>query len=160
MRLSGRVAGAASGERVVLERRRHGEPGLSAFASVTTTTGGVWSVLLHPRIRTVYAARVGDARTSPVTVEVRPRVGLSVRDEAFLVKVVAARSYEGKYVVLQRLGAGGAWVTLRRAYLGRPPKHLGTDIPAGESRVRAFLPAGQAGPGYVASLSREITFER
>ena len=127
---------------------------------MTTGGGGVWSFLVRPRIGTVYGARVDGVRTRAVAIGVRPRVGISVRDGAFLVRVVAARSFEGRYLLLQRRAESGAWVLVRRVYVGRPLRRLGVELPPGVSRVRAFLPAGQAGPGYAASLSREVTLRR
>ena len=104
--------------------------------------------------------------TPPITVKVRPRVGWRVKTASgrlvtFFTKATGARSFGGKFVYLQRRNAFGQWVSLKRVYLGATSSAtFRARLPSGRSRVRLFMPATQAGPGYIAGISRTLSLVR
>jgi hypothetical protein len=96
-----------------------------------------------------------------VTIDVRPRISLSLRQGVFSLKVATARSLTGKVVYFERLSAFGQWVIRKRLVLNaRSAKRFRAKLPHGRSRVRVFIPQGQAGPGYLAGLSRVLVLRR
>ena len=156
VKLSGIVGSRRAGETIVVSRRRYGERTFVSLAAVETGAGGAWSYVTHPRIRTAYVARWKGRRSATVSVSVRPRVTLTLRNGGFFAEVVAARSLLGRSVVLQRQLADGSWAPIRRAVLRRSPRRFTARLPRGRVRVRAFLPQIEAGPGYAAGFSRPL----
>jgi len=131
--------------------RPYGESELSPFATVTATGArGDFATLVTPPIGTTYQARLGDLATVRATVEVRPRLELSRVGRRFLVRTFAARTLAGALVQVQI--ARRAMKTLRLDANGDGRFSL-----RGHGRVRVFLSAGQAGPGYVAGWSNTIS---
>src|SRR5262249_31904148 len=120
--------------------------------------------------QTVYTARWKPAATtatsSPVTVSVRPQVSLRVvaargRVVTFFTKARGTRSFAGKLLSFQRKNGFGQWVILRKVTLGTASAAtFKVKLPSGRSRVRTFMPARQAGPGYLAGTSRTLSLVR
>jgi plastocyanin len=168
--LSGATSSKRAGETVTIFGLPYGATAMTALGSVATEGGGTWSFPVRPRLRTVYQARWKPATvtaTSPsVTVRVRPQVlfrvkAASGRTVTFFTKARAVRSLAGKRLSLQRRSAFGQWVILRRVTLG--PTSAATfkaRLPKGRSRIRMFLPSRQAGPGYLAGISRTLVLVR
>ena len=168
--LSGTV-NQRSGETVAVYSQPHGQASPAALGSALSTAGGAWSIRVTPALQTSYEARWKPATgplvtASPVTVKVRPRIGWRVkmasgRVVTFFAKASGARSFGGRFVYLQRRNAFGQWVSLRKVFLG--PTSSATfkiRLPRGRSRVRLFMPAAQAGPGYIAGISRTLSLVR
>jgi plastocyanin len=162
--LSGAISSRQAGQSVTITvDPAGGEP--ARRIEVDTTTGGEWSLRAQPRIRTQYTARWRNSTSEPLTVHVRPRVSLrKVGRRAFAVVVVAAESFAGRFVQIQRQRSrrSRALVTVTRVVLRRNPR---TETTAQRTfrlrvrrgfRMRAILPLSQAGPNYVSSRSNII----
>jgi plastocyanin len=161
--LSGAVSSAQAGQTVTITVDPAGEP--ARRIEVETTAGGDWTLRAQPRIRTQYTARWRNSTSDALTVQVRPRVTLrKVGRNLFAVVVVAAESFAGKRVEIrrQRSRTNQRLVTVRRVVLNENPR---TETISQRTfrltvrrgfRMRAFLPASQAGPAYLASQSNFI----
>ena len=85
-----------------------------------------------------------------------PRIGFSRSGRLFIAKATSHLSYSGHYVWLQR-HYGFGWRSIKRVYLGANSRAVfRVKTPRGRTMLRLFMPAGQAGSGYVAGLSRTI----
>src|SRR5688572_21135465 len=108
--LSGAVSTAQPNERVSVRAQACGATSFAALATVTTTTGGAWTLSARPQRTTVYEAQWRGA-TARTTVTVRPRVTIrKLTRGRFGVRVSAAQGFGGKIAVLQRRTSTGAWV--------------------------------------------------
>ena len=164
--LTGATSSKRAGETVTIFAQPFGAAALAALGTATTEGGGVWSFIVRPKIETIYEARwkpAATTATSPsVKVRVRPQVlfrvkAVSGRTVTFFTKARAVRSLAGKTLYLQRRNAFGQWVSLRKATLtATSAVTFKARLPAGRSRLRMFLPKAQAGPGYLAGISRTL----
>jgi plastocyanin len=154
IRLSGTVSSHKPNETVSLFAQQAGQPSFILLATVLTGPGGTWAYDARPGILTGYQARFRSVVSSPVYVQVRPRVRLLGSRTHFLARVQAAQSFAGHFIVLQRRTLAGTWVAVRRLELGRNSGRL-FKVPhrRGRSVYRAYLTQKQAGAGYVASWS-------
>jgi plastocyanin len=162
--LSGAVSTAQPNARVAVRSQACGSTSFAALATVTTTTGGAWTLGARPLRTTVYEAqwRGVSART---TVTVRPRVTVrKLTRGRFAVRVSAAQAFGGKIAVLQRRTSTGAWVRVRYVTLrvmgGTAPTvisgaNVRVNIRVG-TRVRAVIGAGQVAPCYAAGTSNIV----
>ena len=169
--LSGTISSQQTGETVTVFSQPYGQTSPAAIGSAISATGGSWSFLVKPPLQTRYDARwkpnTGPTTaSSPVTVKVRPRVGWRVKTASgrlvtFFAKVSGARSFGGKFAYFQRRNAFGQWVSLKKVFLGATSSAtFKARLPSGRSRVRLFMPATQAGPGYIAGISRTLSLVR
>lgn len=158
--LSGTVSTKQAGESVTILSEPFGTSGFTKLASVTTGTGGAWSSGVKPTIHTSYEAQVKGNTSAAVTVGVSPLVRLNALSGGrFSTKVMAARSFAGKIVQLQRRSSLGQWVTVQRRTLNASSAAtFHPSVPRGSSTLRAALSVNQAGPGYLAGFSRTISF--
>ena len=148
--LSGAVSSAGAGELVEL-------PGVAA---VRTGVGGVWRRVVTPRVSREYRARWRTATSAPVAIGVRPAIRTAYRRGALIIRVVAARSFAGRRVVVERR-ASGSWRRVATARLRRGSRAtVRPRLPHGRSVVRVVLPAREAGRGYLAGASRPLTVRR
>jgi hypothetical protein len=154
LRLIGTVPREAAGRVGILERP-FGEGGFAALATVSTDAAGRFRYAVRPRLETTYRATSSDARIADVTVRVRPRVTVRVRGGAILTSVTAGRSLIGRVVILQRR-TRDRWVAIKRAVLRRRLQRVRARLPEGTSRLRIVIPRRQAGPGYLAGVSRVL----
>lgn len=158
VKLSGAVSNHKSGETVNVLGRAYGVPAFSALDSVTTVSGGAWTYTASPTIRTRYEAKWGNALSRVVVVRVRPKIELSLdsrtaRRGTFTVDVNGQRSFQGKWVLVQRLTANGP-TPIKHVKLGAGSDATFTiRLPQRRSRVRVVMPASQAAPGYLAGYS-------
>jgi uncharacterized delta-60 repeat protein len=104
---------------------------------------GSWVVRFRPQSRTVFWAKVGSDRSSPLTVRVRPRVSVGeLSAHRLRARVVFVRSIAGASIVLQSYSLSARhWLDERDATLrrvsGRPPKVVSGAtfrLPAGPRR--------------------------
>ena len=96
-----------------------------------------------------------------VTVMVAPRVGFGHSGTRYTALVTSDLNYAGHYVWVQRKAPYGSFRNVKRIYLGASSRAVfRVHIPRGRSILRVVLPADQAGPGYVAGLSRLIFVKR
>ena len=168
--LSGATSSKHSGETVTILSQPFGATQFTAVGSAITDGGGSWSFLVRPKLQTVYQARWKPAATTAtsasIKVRVRPQVLLRVkaasgRTVTFFTKARGVRNFAGKVVSLQRRNAFGQWVILKKATLtSTSAVTFKARLPKGRSRVRMFMPKLQAGPGYLAGISRTLSLVR
>jgi hypothetical protein len=166
--LFGSIPDARPKQLVRLEARDCGQSLYRQVAIVETAAGGRWSwEYFYPGITASIRARWQDRTSEPV--RVRDRAYVQVRQtgvRVFSASVRAKMSFAGRRVLLQRLDPRRGWTTLRSAALddaGAPPgttyvfssARFAVKPPAG-SLVRAFFPASQARPCYLAGRSNML----
>jgi hypothetical protein len=158
--LNGTVDREGAGLVVIVSARPHGRSEYREVARVRTTAGGRWRYTARPAIRTLYRARIGRLLSTPVAVDVEPRITLRGSRGRFAVSVRAARPFSGKFVLLQRRTTG-PWESVRRLVLD---DRSATSFTFGHSstrtQIRVFMPTSQVGPGYVAARSPVFTLLR
>jgi len=160
--LTGVVSTKQVGETVTIGAQRYGEAKLAPLATVTTTTGGAWSYAAKPTIGTSYQARWKSAMSPTLAVGVRPLGAFrALTARRFSTRQLAAHSFAGKTVQFQRRSSLGQWVTLKRVQLNADSASTFLPIlPMGNSTLRVALSVNQAGPGYLAGISRTILYHR
>jgi hypothetical protein len=158
--LSGTVEDEGADSVVNVLARPHGRAGYTQVARVRTTAGGRWRYAARPLIRTRYRARIGTLQSAPVVVDVEPRITLRGSGGRFTARVRAARSFSGKFVVLQRR-TSGPWKNFRRLVLDdRSATTFSFTEYTTRTQIRLLMPASQVGPGYVAARSSTFTLIR
>lgn len=158
MTLSGQANSKRAGEQVTLSAQPYGQPSPIVLATVLTGADGTFSYVVKPSILTVYTATWKSAKSIPVTTAVAPTISFG-RMNGWLVRVYAGRSMAGKTVQFQRLSAFGQWVTLKAVQLRADSRARFTaKLPKGVSRLRIAMSVNQAGPGYLAAFSKEVTW--
>jgi hypothetical protein len=160
--LSGVISNNTANQTVTISGQRYGQNAFVKLADVTTTTGGAWTYTARPTIRTVYQSTWAKHVSTQVTVGVRPLVSIrALAGNRFSTKVLAAHSFAGKFVQLQRRSATGQWLTLKRVRLN--PMSAATikaSLPMGTSTLRFAFSVNQAGAGYLAGFSRTLVYHR
>ncbi len=93
--------------------------------------------------------------TGDLHVEIpQPRERITVR---FSVAVTAARSFAGKFVLVQRLATSGV-ITLKHVTLGAgSAASFSVRLHHGLSRLRVVMPTSQTAPGYIAGSSNVVS---
>lgn len=158
--LSGTVDREGAGRVVIVLARPHGRAAYTEVGRVRTTAGGRWRYTARPLIRTLYRARIGQLQSAPVLVRVEPRITLRGSRGRFTATVRAARSFSGKFVVLQRR-TSGPWRDVRRLVLDdRSATAFRFSPSAAQTQIRLVMPTSQVGSGYVAPRSPVFTFRR
>ena len=168
--LSGKIAPVKGAVNVDLLARPYPEAGFTRVATVASGGDGSYAFSLPPQIRTEYKVSFVDGATkgesAPVTVQVRPKVTLSVVRVAngkvtLKTGVVSSLTYAGKPVLVQRRNSTGGWTTVRTVKLGQfSSVRFTTPAPSGTTKWRTYLQASQAGAGYEASFSRTVRVVR
>jgi hypothetical protein len=160
--LSGTVSSRRAGEQVAVLGRRYDESSFRTLATVTTGNGGTWGFVASPGIGSTYAARWNDATSAAIAVGVRPRIAFRALTRGrFSVRVLATRSFAGRFVKLQRRTSRGVWVTVRRARLNLSSARIfRATLPRGRSALRVVMSVNQAGAGYLGGISRTIVVRR
>jgi hypothetical protein len=156
--LSGSVEEGEAGLTVVILARPHGRANYSEVARVRTSAGGRWRYTARPAIRTLYRAKVGRLLSTPVAVDVEPRIIFRRTRGRFTARVRAGRSLAGKFVVLQQRTSGG-WRDVRRVVLDETASATFTfPPPPTRTQIRLRMPRSQVGPGYVPATGPVFTF--
>ena len=160
--LSGVVSNSAVNQTVTISGQSYGQNAFVKLAEVTTTAGGAWTYTVRPTIRTVYQSTWAKHVSTQVTVGVRPLVSIRALDgNRFSTKVLAAHSFAGKFVQLQRRSATGRWLTLKRVRLNSMSAvTVKASLPMGTSTLRFAFSVNQAGSGYLAGFSRTLVYHR
>lgn len=162
--LSGALSTAQPNERVSVRAQACGSSSFAPLATVTTTTGGAWTLSARPQRTTVYEAQSRGV-TARTTVTVRPRVSVrKLTRGRFAVRVSAAQAFGGKIAVLQRRTSTGSWVRVRYVTLrvmgGTAPTVIsGANVRANlrvGTRVRAVIGSAQVAPCYAAGTSNVV----
>jgi plastocyanin len=156
--LNGQVSNQLSNQPVTLSAQQYGKS-VQSVQSTTTQATGTFIFGVTPTISTTYVARYAPSNSNPVTVNVAPRVGFGRNGRMFVAKVTSDLSYTGKFVLVQKKNRVGGWYTFKRLYLGDSSRATFlSKLPKGSYTLRLYLPASQAGLGYVASVSRLVIF--
>jgi hypothetical protein len=125
-----------------------------------SVSGGHWSDVVKPTIETSYQAKWKSATSSTISVKVRPLITLTLLSQAtgrFSTKVSAARSFAGKFVLVQRLSSTGV-STLKRVTLdANSAANFRVRLQHGRSRLRVVMPTSQTQPGYITGTSNVVT---
>lgn len=158
--ISGQVNNKRAGEQVQLVHQPYGQPSPIVLATVVTGTDGTFGLTVAPKILTTYQALWKTTRSLVVTTAVAPTISFG-RLNGFVTRVYAGRSMARKQVQLQRRSALGQWVTIKRVFLDLNSRvRFEAVLPLGVSRLRIAMSVNQAGVGYLAGFSREITYRR
>src|SRR4051794_4089132 len=154
--LNGQVSNQLSNQPVTLSAQQYGKS-VQSVQSTTTQSSGTYIFGVTPTISTTYTAHYTVSNSNPVTVNVAPRVGFGRSGRTFIAKVTSDLSYTGKYVMVQKKNKVGGWYTFKRLYLGDSSRAtFASHLPKGNYTLRLYLPASQAGLGYVQSTSRML----
>jgi hypothetical protein len=154
IRLSGQVSTQQSGVTVTILAREVDHVYAEPVTVATTDSSGTWAAVVRPSVKTTYTAQVGSSPAAGVTVKVRPRVGLGTRGRHWTVKVSARDSFAGALVLVQRR-VGSHWATVGRVVLGlNSSGHLTLRRSHARWTVRAIVPGGQLGLGYLTGISQ------
>ena len=162
--LSGKVSDNKAGQSVQVMAEPSPATSFSPLGSpVTTTAGGHWTEVVKPTIQTSYQATWKSATSSTVTVKVRPLITLTLDKLAtgtFSTKATAARSFAGKFVLVQRLSSTGV-ATLKKVTLDASSSAtFRVRLHHGRNRLRAVMPTSQTTPGYITGMSKALTVNR
>ena len=172
---AGTLSTAQANQSVDILAQLCGENAAKVIGTVKTGTNGSYTFSTQPTTNTSYTARYKPATGAAVTstasgVAVRPALILRrLGTHRFSAKVIAAQSFVGKAVVLQRwITAKHRWSSVKTVFLGkRAPASaplsgstastvtFGAKLRGG-LRLRAILPSGQAAPCYAAASSTTI----
>ena len=160
--LSGALSTKQVGEKIAILAQRYGDTKFAALATVTTTTGGAWTYTAKPTIGTSYQGQWKNTISPTLAIGVRPLGAFHVLTaNRFSTSQLADRSFAGKIVQLQRRSSLGQWVTLKRMQLnGSSASIFRPALPMGNSSLRVAMSVNQAGPGYLAGISRTIVYHR
>ena len=160
--LSGTVASKRANENVTVFAQRFDRPSFTAIATVLTTNGGAWSLIVRPAIRTAYKGVWNGSTSFTVTVAVRPAVSVRVLSRLRVsTTVLAGRSFAGRTVQLQRRLSSGRWLTIARAQLNRKSSAVfHPTLKRGRWTLRVAISVNQAGSGYLAGFSRQFSVRR
>ena len=159
--LSGSVSSATAGEEVTLRAKPYNRP--ARAIKVTTDADGTWSLRAFPLIQTTYTASSGTVTSNQAIVFVRPRIVLRrLRNGYFNVAVFDLHSLKNNYVWVSR------WSVRKHQYQHVAKIYL---LPSQRKvtwsrtfklqvrhgwKLRAFITAFQAGPGYLYGASNRV----
>jgi hypothetical protein len=162
--LFGSVVNGQAGESVTISEQRVPSfrgVNVQQVATVQTATDGSFNVAVHPIVHTLYRATSGQESSNTISINVRPRLTLSrVARHRFTVNALAARSFVGRYGVLQRVRSHH-WVSVRRVFFTRAFPGVSPSIRSravfrarlGGARIRVYIPRSQVSPSYVPAVS-------
>ncbi len=155
----GSIPNGATGEQVTVRISPYGG---TPTTRTVVTEGGVYSFRHRARIKTEFSASWnGTTSQQAPTVLVRPLVIFSVlnaRQNRFMVRVRAARSYARKPVRIERKNNRGAWVTTTIVRLNsRSEARFTGKFARGRTKARAWVAAR---PGYAFGFSTTKTVTR
>jgi plastocyanin len=158
--LSGQINSKRAGEQVLLTHQPWGQVSPIVLATVLTGADGTFSFVTKPKILTSYQASWKTAKSLVVTTAVAPSISFG-RLNGFVTRVYAGRSMARKQVQLQRLSRFGQWVTIKMVALDLNSRaRFRAPLAIGVHRLRIAMSVNQAGVGYLAAFSREITYRR
>jgi plastocyanin len=164
--LSGVLSNQRVGESVRVEAQVCGGSSFATVATVTTTTGGAWTLAVRPLKNTVYRARWRNTTSANATVRVRPRITLrKLTRGRFSVRVRAAESFAGKVAVFQRYNSTTRrwprvkYLTLRAMGGTAPTMISGANFRSAVrvgTRVRVVMTQTQVGACYAPGISNVV----
>ena len=164
--LTGSLANGQAGESVTITEHRVPSLGglqVRALTTVQTAADGSFNVDVRPLIHTIYKASTGQTGSNAVSVQVRPRLSLlRIGFHRFAARVVAVRSFVGRYGMLQRWSARTQrWTSVRRVFFTRAFTTVSPTVVSsaafrarlGGARIRVLIPRSQTAPGYLMAFS-------
>jgi len=164
--LTGSVANGEAGESVTITEHRVPAVGglqVQTVTTVQTAADGSFSADVHPLIHTLYRASTGQTASNTVSVQVRPRLILTrIGVHRFLARVIAARSFVGRYGLLQRWNARlHYWTSVRRVFFTRALTITSPTVVSRatfrarfhRAKIRVLIPRSQTAPGYLLAFS-------
>jgi hypothetical protein len=164
--LTGSLANGQAGESVTITEHRVPSLGglqVRALTTAQTAADGSFRVDVRPLIHTIYKASTGQTGSNAVSVQVRPRLSLArIGVHRFAARVVAARSFVGRYGLLQRWSVKTHhWTSVRRVFFTRAFTTVSPTVVSraafrarlGGARIRVLIPRSQAAPGYLMAFS-------
>jgi plastocyanin len=156
--ISGAVSSGASGQTVTVWAQPYGQASPVQIATLLTTTGGVWDLMVKPTLLTTYSAHWKGTVSQQIGVQLRPSMVFSAFKRYGSVKVKADRSLQGKKVYLQKFTRFHEWVKVRPVILGaHSQKRFLLQLPKGHRyAVRIFMSLNQIGAGYLDGFSRTV----
>lgn len=161
--LSGTISSKQSGQPVIVKGQAVGKTVFSDLATVTTGDKGAWSYVATPTIETTYQATWMTSASQTLTIKVRPKVALALVSAAtrrFSVTVTGDHSFQGKFVLVQRLTPNGV-ISFKRVTLdANSSATFSVRLHARVWRLRAVIPTSQAAPGYITGMSNVVRFRR
>jgi len=161
--LSGKIADHAAGQTVTVLDKPSASSSFSTLGTVTTTAGGNWSDTVKSTIETAYQANWMNQTSQAVTVKVRPLITLTLvnlSSATFSTKLTAARSFAGKFVLVERLSSTGA-TTMKKVTLDANSSATFTvRLHHGRNRLRVVMPTSQTEPGYITGMSNVLSVTR
>jgi hypothetical protein len=163
VKLSGVVSNHQAGEKVTILAEVFGESNFSDITSVDTVAGGRWSYVAKPTIRTSYEAKWKGAISKAVTVNVRPLISLelvSLASRTFSTTATGARSFQGKFVLVQRVTSTGVLNIKKVTLDASSTATFHVRLHRGRNRLRVVMPSSQTAPGYITGYSKVLTVRR
>src|SRR3954470_6419714 len=149
--LTGSVSTKAAGQSVTVEARPCKASNFQSFKTLTTGSGGAFSLVVKPQRSTVYRIRLGNG-TSTVGVQVRPKLTLTrVAHGRFVARLVGVT---GKTLAVQT-NRGTGWTPQGAARLVRGTAHFNLPIGAG-TRVRVSNDSKRAGTCLETAVSNVV----
>jgi hypothetical protein len=166
--LVGRVFNGQAGQSIQITERRLPPVGgatAESIATVKTASNGTFRLTVRPTIRTLFRASDDQAKSTAVSVRVRPLLRLTaIAPHRFLVRALAARSYVGKFASLQRWNRfRHAWVSVRPVFFQRTTPGSGPTVVSRaifstrvHGMIRMAMPRRQVGAGYNDGFSNTL----
>ena len=161
VRITGAISPAAV-DQVIVYAQPYPQLSFVEIARLQTGTNGAFEFAHTPTILTSYKVAWRNRESAVVRTAVAPSLSLVKIGNWFVVRARAAKSFNGRWVYVQRLNQFGQWVSLRKVFLNRQSTQrfkLPT-LRSGISRIRVHMTTNQAGAGYVFNSSRVLTVRR
>jgi len=153
--LSGTVSTHKAGEKVTILGFESDDIVSSPITQLTTDASGDWSTKVVPKIETTYLAQTATSKSSPLTIQVHPRLGLGVNGNNFSAKITARDTFAGAVALFQTRTPSGGWQTVQLVVTNlQSVARFHVNLKRGKTYfVRIYLPQRQAGPGYLDGVS-------
>jgi plastocyanin len=165
--LTGTVSTLQPNEQVTVLEQPCQATAPTKIATVATTSGGAYSVVVKPLKNTVYTVQAKTATSSTFAVGTKPKLTLTKPARGrFAIAVRGAISFSGRAVVLQRWNATlRRWVNVRSALLVKAAAATPPTVVSKASfratvkprtRMRVSISAFQAGTCYKPTVSNVV----
>ena len=163
--LFGSVGNSQAGDTVTITAQRLSpfSENVETVATVPVAADGSFNIAVRPVTRTLYRASTGQSTSTTVSIKVRPRLSLRrIGSHRFSLTATAARSFAGRYAVLQRwIPRQHRWVSVRRVVFTRAIAGASPNITSravfrarfGGARIRAYVQQSQLTAAYAPSVS-------
>jgi hypothetical protein len=160
--ISGAISNKRAGETVTVWAQPYGQGSAVQIASLLTTTGGAWDLVVRPTLLTTYEAHWKTAVSQKVSLQMRPNVLLTVGKRYWFIKVKTNHSLRGHKVFVQKLTRFQQWVKFKRVILNTSSSRLirAPRLKHGRYTLRVFMSYNQAGAGYLDGYSRTVVIRR